>query len=69
MSRPIDNAYAASPNFFENLVIGYSPLGVLHIEFAEHLRKRFFRPRRGNSGVQTLSKQATQTKAASNARC
>src|SRR6267378_8335108 len=69
MSRPINVPYAAAPDFFQKLIIAYSPLGVLDIEFAEYVRKRFFRPGGGDSGTQTLSKQASQTKTASNTRC
>jgi hypothetical protein len=46
MSRPINNAYAAALDFFENLKIPNSPLGVLNIEFAENFLKRLFRLRR-----------------------
>jgi len=42
MSRPINVPYAAAPDFFQNLVIAYSPLGVPHIEFSENVLKRFF---------------------------
>src|SRR2546421_2811245 len=68
MSRPINVPYAAAPDFFQNLIIAYSPLGVLDFEFAEYVRKRFLRPGR-DWGTQTLSKQAAQTKTASNTRC
>ena len=42
VSRPINDAYATASDFFENLVITYSPLGVPHIEFSKHVLKRFF---------------------------
>ena len=68
MSRPINDAYAAAPDFFQNLIIAYSPIGVLHMEFAKHVLKRFLRIRRRDSRAQTLSKQTAQTKTASYTR-
>jgi hypothetical protein len=69
MSRPINDAYSTVPDFFQNLIIAYSPLGIPHIEFSEHVLERFLRLRRRDSSAQTLSKQTTQTKTASYARC
>jgi hypothetical protein len=54
MSRPINDAYAAVPDFFENLITAYSPIGVSHIDFSEHVLKRLFSLRLGNSSAQTL---------------
>jgi hypothetical protein len=42
MSRPINDAYAAAPDFFQNLIIAHSPLGITHIEFSKHVLERFF---------------------------
>ena len=67
MSRTINDAYAAAPDFFKDLIIAYSPLGVPYIEFAKHVLKRFLRLRRRNSSAETLSKQTVQTKTASDA--
>ena len=69
MSRPINHADPTAPDFFQNLIIAYSPLGVLHVEFSEHILKRFFRRPQGNPAAQTLSKQTTQTETAPNTRC
>jgi hypothetical protein len=68
MSRSINDAYTATPNFLQDLIIAYSPLGILQIKLAEYVLKRFFRLRRGGPGTQTLSKKAAQTKTAPDTR-
>ncbi|KAF5407148.1 MAG: hypothetical protein Udaeo2_27760 [Candidatus Udaeobacter sp.] len=68
MSRPVNNAYAVAPDFFKDLIIAYSPLGIRHIKFAKHVLERFLRLMRRDPSAQTLSKQTTQTQTASNTR-
>jgi hypothetical protein len=48
--------------------IAYSPIGVLHMEFAKHVLERFLRTSQRGSRAQTLSKQTAQTKTASYTR-
>jgi hypothetical protein len=57
MPRPINDAYAAAPDFFKDLIIAYSPLGIPYIEFAKHVLKRLLRATRSDRSAQTLRKQ------------
>jgi hypothetical protein len=57
MPRTVNNAYAAMPDFFKDLIITYSPLGIPYIEFAKHILKRLLRVSRRNPSAQTLNKQ------------
>jgi hypothetical protein len=41
LSRPINYAHPAAPDFFQNLIIAYAPFGIAYIEFPEHVIKRF----------------------------
>jgi hypothetical protein len=49
LSRPINDAHPATPDFFKDLIIAYPPIGVTYIKFAEQVIKRF-RLRRGFGG-------------------
>ena len=57
MPRPINNAYAAVPDFFKDLIIAYSPLAIPYIEFAKQVLKRLLRVTRRDRCAQTLGKQ------------
>jgi hypothetical protein len=41
LPRPINEPHPAAPYFFQNLIIAHPPIGIAHIEFAEHVIKRF----------------------------
>jgi hypothetical protein len=56
MSRPVNDAYAAAPDFVKDLIIADSPLGIPHIKLAKHVLKRFRCLRRRDPSAQTLSK-------------
>jgi hypothetical protein len=60
--------HPAPPYFFQNLIIAYPPIDIAHIEFAEHLIKRWTRLRLMRSCIQALGKQTTQTKTATDAQ-
>jgi hypothetical protein len=49
LPRPINHAHPTAPDFLKDLIIPYAPIGVTHIEFTEHIIKRF-RLRRGFGG-------------------
>jgi len=63
---PINHAHSAPSDFFQNLIIAHSPVGIAHFDFAEHIIERFTVVA---VGVQTLREQTAQTKTASDTRC
>jgi len=57
MPRPINDAYAATSDFFKDLIVAYSPLGIPYIDFAKQVLKRLLRVTRRGWSAQTLGKQ------------
>jgi hypothetical protein len=41
LPRPINDAHSAAPDFFQNVIIPYSPIGVAYVELAKHVIKGF----------------------------
>src|SRR4029077_18126067 len=76
LPRSINDAHSPAPDFFKNLIIAYTPIGVAYIEFPEQIIKRFLL-RCSCGGYVTVAsisadpcgKKAAQTKTASDARC
>jgi hypothetical protein len=73
LPRPINYPHPTAPDFFQNLIISYTPIGVTYIEFPEHVIKRFrFRWTYGRRVVflpirtDSCGKQAAKTKTSSN---
>src|SRR4029450_10055716 len=75
LPRPINDPHSSAPDFFQNLIITYTPIGVTYIEFPEQIIKRFLL-RRSCGGSVTVApisadprgKKAAQTQTASDAR-
>jgi hypothetical protein len=75
LPRAINDAHSPAPDFFKNLIIAYTPIGVTYIECPEPIIKRFFlRCSCGGSvtgapiSADPRRKKAAQTKTASDAR-
>src|SRR6266545_4402638 len=76
LPRPINDAHSPATDFFKNLIIAYSPIGVAYVEFAEQVIK-CFRLRRGfggqvavmSIGAHACGEHTAQTKTASDTRC
>ena len=65
LAGPINDAHPAAPDFFQNLIIAYAPIGVTHIQFAKHVIKRFVFL---TIGTHSLSEEATEAKTSADAR-
>ena len=63
LPRAINDAHAAAPDLFENLVITQPPIGVAHIDSSEHVLERFMV---ASISAQTLIQQTGQTETAPN---
>ena len=75
LPRAINNAHPATPDFFQNLIIAQSPIGILHGNFTEYILERLYVvdvavltcPRR-DFLIQALGEQTAQAKSVFNPR-
>jgi hypothetical protein len=65
LACPVNNTHPAAPDFLQDLIVPYAPIGVTYLKFPEHIVQRF-----GLLSISsyTLGEQASQAKTASDAR-
>src|SRR5262249_10005878 len=68
LSRPINYAHPAAPDFSQNLIIAKKPLRIGQIEFAEHVIQGFFSLTLVSIDAHTCDKKTVETKTATNAQ-
>src|SRR5207247_1166083 len=66
LARAINDTHSTAPDFFQNLIIAQSPVGIAHIDFSKHILKRFTVMA---VGAQTLREQTAQAKSPPHAPC
>ena len=66
LTRAINNAHPAAADLFEDLIVAKSPIGITHIDLAEHVFERF---RIASVTSQTFIQQTVQTETARDTRC
>src|SRR5438270_1472426 len=66
LSRPVNDAHPATPDFFQNLVITEPPIDVAHVDFIEDALERLVIL---SLSAQTSIEQAVQAQTAANPRC
>ena len=76
LPRPINHAHPTAPDFFNDLIVAYAPIGVTYIEFSKQVIKRFlFRRSFGGQiafmpiDANACGEHAAKTKTSPNARC
>src|SRR6516162_9850577 len=66
LTCPINNTHTAASDFFQDLIVSDAPIGIVNVNFIEHLLEclRSFR-----FGVEAAEEHAMQAKAAFHDRC